>query len=318
MSNNKFNRRSVLKATGSSLAGMAAASGTGAASSNPEDAVNRETLSGRKKESAVKQAYSALRSSSIEKTLANRGYGTTLDSAKATKAEIGDKEPTTFVSIPITENDQQISSYLTTGDGKDLAHYVWTDDETRDNWVLRTGNYTDIGREKNGAMVSHVGSEDPAIEMITDDMHTITSFTVTQQNNVDTSTISESGNKYNTKVVFDLNKDDIATEIASNDDISTQGYCPGDVFSIIAWVTGCGTGCAACASAGLGNLPGLFACFGCAACGCGAGCCLGNTGGSALCGTAATLAGLSPNPATAAGAACVNTGCVGDVFCGSA
>ncbi|AGB30254.1 hypothetical protein Natpe_0322 [Natrinema pellirubrum DSM 15624] len=87
--------------------------------------------------------------------------------------------------------------------------------------------------------------------------------------------------------------------------------CPDSIPVILGTIAGCGASCSNCGSLSIGNPTAIFGCIGCASCGCGLGCCLGERS-STLCAAAKSYLSLPDYIAasgTTEGAICVNEGC---------
>jgi len=312
-------RRSVLKSIGAgalSLGALGATSG-GAAADGAADPMDERRLSGREARAAVRAAKESFDSSDLKRKVAGR-YSLSFSDAAAleTKLEMRN-EWTTNVYVPLEAVDGDSPSLHWTAGSDDspdqIAWYHWTDDASSENLFYRDATVGDV-LDLDGAHADAPARLDPAdlaTEFISDSRHTVVAYSPHEAR-----TTEEGGPV--TQATFDLDRGTVSTTELDGSDVDPEGFCPTDLVGIVTAIASAGGGCAVCASAAVGAWPLVFACITCGAGVCGLGCCLGEYGGSTVCGAANTVASapsfLVPL-GSKAGAGCVLLGCETDIVC---
>jgi len=307
---NQFNRRDVLRTTAS---GFALAGGAGAisrdvrgekeSSETIDDPMERKVLDGPTKAWAIWEALRSLRSSDLERQMAAAEYETGIRGSKAVKVQWeGTRDWTTYAFVPLLENGTRIPSALThdTDDTDGIANYVWSDDDSRDDFIIRTGSFRELVPTEVHASEDTPNQDADTIEVITESGHSVSAY---------------SGGDVVTKTEVDVTTGNVAKTTLGAEDVEASDFCPDTVAGIVTAIGTCGSGCALCTTVSVGDWPAIFACLACSGCSCGLGCCLGRAVGSDVCNLATVYAagGILISPAQAAGAACVVSGCNGAV-----
>lgn len=317
MSPDKWNRRKVLKSIGVTAATGVTFGGTLGTGAAKSEADSVERLEGEERDKYVKQAYSEVTSSNeyseFITRVSRRGYSVGIDGALATRHV---DDGTTNVLLPLTDERNRISidAISDYGEGANFGHVLWGSDSsnataliTADADALTDGLsfVSDASIPDDGAGAEVIGLDRHDIELSTE----FSKPTATIQDSP-LSSDSDAGVSF---VHIDVIAEHVRTPqptLSPSEVQAAQTTCPDSIPVILATIATCGGACSSCPSAGLGNLPALFACIGCAACGCGLGCCIGERSGVAC--TFASTVNATPFLFTAyqrAAAACVNEGC---------
>lgn len=326
-----INRRKVLKATSAAaMTGMGIAA-TASSASAGETSKNGQVVpvNGRKEDEYIKEAISHIAESDnyapLRERLSKREYKITAEDAMVTKGVAGGSEKTVTVFLPLLESssNQSLGTIPKRKNSDpemeniEFGHVVWKNTEPSDGFAIVSGDAEKVTNGIDIISEQDVPSSSLGTEVIETDRHDIelssqiggkpeqgaikpsdtnsTPFVTTVD--VDTETV----NRIN----------GLGTEIVGSSVTPAATSCPDSIPVILGAIAGCGSSCSACASLSIGNPTAIFGCIGCASCGCGLGCCLGERS-STLCKAASSyisLPGFIASPGTTAGAICVNEGC---------
>lgn len=310
------NRRQVLKSVGATAAtGIAFGSvGTGAAKS-AADRVKR--LKGAERDKYIRRAYSEVTSAAeyneFISRLSRRGYSLEVEDALVTR-HVDNKTTNVFFPLNDERNRISIDPISEYGENANLGHVLWTTGSSSAT-ALITGDadtltdgltfVSDASLPTDGSGVEVIGPESHEIEISTDfNGSTIKRHDGSPSGDVDAAV---------TFAHIDVSAERVRTpqpDFSQSAVRAARTSCPDSIPVILAAIGGCGGSCATCPSAGLGNLPALFACIACAGCGCGLGCCIGERSSSACAFASTVLA--APwlfNGGVVGGATCINEGC---------
>lgn len=312
---NGLNRRSFVGAVGASsvaLGGM----GTAAAQdrTTTEDVAETERVTGQRAADYASRALKTVRQSDaydgLRSHLDVRGYGLTDRNALVTE---NTESGAVSVFVPLTgdsiDNDLQPTSGESTGE--ELAHFVWTDRRPDAGHVVRTGSADRVVPESTDADRRLETSGTRATEFITNSKHVVQYFgEASAPRGADT--VSDGTGEY-AVCTIDVRQGSVELQRESDFDVGTLDNCPGGIAPTLGYLSVCGAACAACTSLAAGNWMAVFACIGCAACGCGLACCLGDMSNEVCIAADTVIAGgtLVFGAGQVAAAYCAKDGCTG-------
>lgn len=319
MTDRTIDRRTVLKLTGAAtLGGVGAAStASGQASKRPTGPDTVVEVHGRKKRKYLNEAVSSVTEedayAGLRHRLAERAYEVTSDDAIVTETIHG-YETSVTVFLPLVTDGEPVGSL--SADHPDstpnrhvfgrFGHVVWKEDEPAAVFAIVTGDTETLLPEAQVSSESAVALATSGIEIVRPDSHTIELST--EFDGTKSPSATESPGRL---ISIDVDSDTIDVSRATTADTRSNETCPTSIPVILGTLAACGGSCTKCASLSIGNPTAIFACIGCAGCGCGLGCCLGERS-SSLCTAASSylaLPGFIRDPGTSAGAICVREGC---------
>lgn len=318
MTSDDWSRRKVLRSIGASTAagvGLGGAVNTAAAAKSETDSVER--INGDEGEKYIRRAFLEVTSSSeysdFVTRLSHRGYSLGIEDALVTRHV---DDGTTNVLLPLSDERNRIAidAISEYGEGANFGHVLWTS-ASSDAQALITGNADALTDGLDFVSDASVPDDGAGAEIIGPDGHEIEVSTEFSKPTAKTrnSPLSSDVDAGVTFAHIDVATESVHTPQPTLSPSVVQAArttCPDSIPVILGTIATCGGACTTCPSAGLGNLPALFACIGCAACGCGVGCCLGERSG-AVCSFASTVSSVPFffAPGIVAAAACVNEGC---------
>lgn len=330
-----MNRRRLLKTTSTAaITGISATVAATSVSADEKPADRRVVMvNGRKENEYIEKAMADVVEGDdyapLRERLAERKYRITAADAVVTREVSEGSDGTVTVFLPLLEAEsdsplgnipkQKGSRSDSDGESVEFGHVVWKSSEPSDAFAIVTGEAekliegigviseedTDgsvfgaevIGTDShNIELSSQIGSPERGVRAQSDTDST--AFVVTVD--VDVETVNR----------IDGPSAEVA-DAADGDLTAAATSCPDSIPVILGAISGCGATCSKCATLSIGNPTAIFGCIGCASCGCGLGCCLGERS-STLCSAASSylsLPGFIVSPAATAGAICVNEGC---------
>lgn len=317
MNSGEKSRRKVLKSIGVTATTGVALGGTIGTSTAKSESDSVERISGEDRDKYVKQAFSEVTSSDKYREfitrVSRRGYSIDMDGALVTRHV---DDGITNVLLPLTDEQNRMSIDAITdyGEGANFGHVLWKSDSS-DATALIAGDADVLTDGLSFVSDASIPNDGVGVEVIGPDSHDIE---ISTEINGRTAKPSNSLQPLDTEagVTFahiDATAERIETQqpiLRTSTPQPARTTCPDSIPVILGAISTCGAACSTCSSVSLGNLPALFTCLGCAACGCGLGCCLGERS-SAACAYASTVrsAPFFFSPAVVAGAACVNERC---------